>query len=89
MFGYMYTSGFQTFIYGGEIAQFREWKFDGSVDWPLLVNTHLGVQNLIKDLNALYRHEPALHQNQYKSEGFEWIDCNDVDSSVISFIRKS
>ncbi len=91
MFGYMYTHpGSKLLFMGGEIAQFREWKFDGSVDWPLLSEySHLGVQNLIKDLNALYRHEPALHQNQYKSEGFEWIDCNDVDSSVISFIRKA
>jgi 1,4-alpha-glucan branching enzyme len=75
---------------GGEIAQYHEWKFDNSLDWHLLSHhSHLGVQSLVKDLNTLYHTETALFENQYVSDGFEWIDCNDSESSVISYVRKA
>jgi 1,4-alpha-glucan branching enzyme len=91
MFSYMYTHpGSKLLFMGGEIAQFKEWKFDGSVDWHLLGEySHQGIQSLVKDLNFLYRRQKALHQNQYKSDGFEWIDCNDAEASVLSYIRKA
>ncbi|MBD3258971.1 1,4-alpha-glucan branching protein GlgB [candidate division GN15 bacterium] len=75
---------------GGEVGQWDEWQHDKSVDWHLLENPmHLGLQRLVEDLNHLYRSEPALYELDHVAEGFEWIDCNDWESSVISFLRKS
>jgi 1,4-alpha-glucan branching enzyme len=91
MLAYMYTHpGSKLLFMGGEIAQWREWKFDGSLDWHLLGEySHQGVQRMMKDLNRLYTTEKALYENQYTADGFEWIDCNDAESSVISFIRRA
>ena len=50
---------------------------------------HRGLQTLTADLNAIYRNEPALHQVDFDWHGFEWIDCNDADSSVLSFLRRA
>jgi len=47
------------------------------------------MKQLVRDLNWLYRGRPALHQRDCESEGFSWIDCNDTESSVISYIRKA
>ena len=75
---------------GTEFAQDREWNSDISLDWHLLDDpTHRGVQQLVRDLNALYRTIPALYEQDCEPEGFEWIDCNDSDQSVVSFLRKS
>jgi len=74
---------------GGEIAQWREWNHDISLSWDALAFApHMGVKNLAKDLNALYRSELALHELDCDPEGFEWIDCHDWEMSVLSFIRK-
>ena len=75
---------------GTEFAQEREWNSDISLDWHMLGDfMHLGVQRLIRDLNALYRSTPALYEQDCEPEGFEWIDCNDSDQSIISFVRKA
>jgi len=74
---------------GGEIAQFAEWNYEQSLDWHLLeYPQHKGVNTLLKTLNKLYQDEPSLHKNDVESEGFEWIDENDYQANVISFIRK-
>lgn len=74
---------------GGEFGQWGEWDHDHAVDWHLLQwEMHRGVKLLVSDLNRLYREEPALHELDYSAEGFEWIDMNDADNSIISFIRK-
>jgi len=74
---------------GDEIAQRDEWNHDRSIDWHLLeFSPHSGVQNLVSDLNALYRKTPALHQVDFSNEGFEWIDWQDSDSSVLSWLRR-
>ena len=74
---------------GGEIAQWREWTHDGSLDWHLLDRApHRGVQRLVRELNRVYRSEPACHEQDESPLGFEWIDCHDADHSVISFLRK-
>lgn len=74
---------------GGEFAQFAEWNYEQSLDWHLLdYPEHRGVQNSVRTLNKLYREEPSLHVNDVEKEGFEWIDENDKDANVISFIRK-
>ena len=74
---------------GAEIAQFAEWNYQQSLDWHLLESApHLGMQKLVSDLNALYKHEPALHLGDCESDGFEWIDENDYQANVIAFMRK-
>jgi 1,4-alpha-glucan branching enzyme len=73
---------------GNEFGQGREWNVNASLDWHLLDSPwHQGVQLAVKDLNHLYKTRPALYQFDFESKGFAWIDCNDVDQSVISFIR--
>ena len=74
---------------GNEIAQDREWNHDQSLDWHLLeIRVHRGVQALVRDLNHLYTATPALHEIDFDSRGFEWIDWNDRDSSVLSWMRR-
>jgi len=73
---------------GTEFAQNREWNSTISLDWHLLQDPiHLGVQRLIRDFNRLMRETPALHEMDAEAGGFEWIDTNDEDCSVISFLR--
>ncbi len=75
---------------GGEFAQWREWNYEGSLDWHLIeAPLHSGIQALVRDLNRLYRQEPALHRYDCEPAGFEWIDELDYHSNVISFLRKS
>ncbi|HVK55151.1 MAG TPA: 1,4-alpha-glucan branching protein GlgB [Burkholderiales bacterium] len=89
-FAFMYAHpGKKLLFMGGEFAQEREWNHDQSLDWHLLRDEmHRGVQTLIRDLNNIYRSCPALHEIDFESRGFEWIDHNDREQSVISFLRK-
>jgi 1,4-alpha-glucan branching enzyme len=74
---------------GGEFGQWREWDHENSLEWHLTqYDRHIGIQRLMQDLNRLHRSEPALHQLDSDWAGFEWIDANDSDQSVLSFIRK-
>jgi 1,4-alpha-glucan branching enzyme len=74
---------------GNEIAQQREWDHDRSLDWHLLeLPAHAGVQAMVRDLNHLYAETPALHQVDFDASGFEWIDYNDSDNSILSWIRR-
>ncbi|MDP2547514.1 1,4-alpha-glucan branching protein GlgB [Oceanobacter sp. 4_MG-2023] len=74
---------------GGELGQWTEWNEAVSLDWHLLnYPDHQGIQQLVCDLNHLYRQAPALHQYEFEQQGFEWIDCNDSQHSLLSFIRK-
>jgi len=90
LLGYMYAQpGKKLLFMGGEFGQWREWTHDESLDWHLLQYLpHSGVQRWVSDLNRLYRSQPALHQADFSPAGFEWIDCNDVENSVVSLIRK-
>jgi 1,4-alpha-glucan branching enzyme len=90
LYGYMYAQPAKKLLFmGGEFAQRREWVHDASLDWHLLdYPSHAGVQHWVRDLNRFYRAEPALHEFDCESAGFEWIDCGDADSSVVSLIRK-
>jgi 1,4-alpha-glucan branching enzyme len=89
LYSYMFTHpGAKLLFQGAEFGQSAEWNFQQSLDWHLLkYDLHKGVQSLIKDLNTLYRSEPALHEKQFSAEGFEWIDYNDAENSVLVFIR--
>jgi 1,4-alpha-glucan branching enzyme len=88
--GYMYAQpGKKLLFMGGEFGQWREWDHDASLDWHLLeLETHKALQRWIRDLNALYRAQPALHELDCDPAGFEWVDANDWEASVLSFLRK-
>jgi 1,4-alpha-glucan branching enzyme len=90
LFGYMYGyPGKKLLFMGDEFAQLREWNHDQSLDWHLCGDArHAGVQQLIRDLNRLYRTTPALFELDYERAGFEWIDWNDRDNSVFSWLRR-
>jgi len=90
LLGYMYAqSGKKLLFMGGEFGQWREWAHDESLEWHLLqYQPHSGLQRWVSDLNRLYGSQPALHQADFDKAGFEWIDCNDVEHSVVSLIRR-
>jgi 1,4-alpha-glucan branching enzyme len=90
LLGYMYAQpGKKLLFMGGEFGQWREWTHDESLEWHLLqYSPHSGLQGWVSDLNRVYRGEPALYEVDFDPAGFEWIDCNDVENSVISLIRK-
>lgn len=74
---------------GSEFAQWTEWSHDNGLEWELTQwERHSGVQLLVSDLNRLYRSISALHLLDFNSKGFEWIDCNDWENSILTFIRK-
>jgi 1,4-alpha-glucan branching enzyme len=73
---------------GGELAQWREWNHDTSLDWHLLAQReHAGVQAWVRDLNHLLASTPALHTVDFAQEGFAWISHADEANSVIAFVR--
>ncbi|HXV24592.1 MAG TPA: 1,4-alpha-glucan branching protein GlgB [Alphaproteobacteria bacterium] len=88
-FAYMWTMpGKKLLFMGGEFGQEREWNHDVSLDWHLLDDPmHQGVKRLVADLNRLYREHPALHELDCEQQGFEWIDCHDVEQSVFVWRR--
>jgi 1,4-alpha-glucan branching enzyme len=90
LLGYMWTHpGKKLLFMGGEFGQRREWTHEGELEWWVTgLPEHDGLQHWVADLNRLYRSEPALHEVDFSHDGFEWIDCNDANSSVISFLRK-
>ena len=82
--------GKQLLFMGCEIGQEREWSHDRSLDWDLLGDpSHRGIQELVRSLNRIYRDEPALWEDDFSDSGFEWIDANDADQNVLSFVRYS
>jgi 1,4-alpha-glucan branching enzyme len=90
LFGYMYAqSGKKLLFMGGEFGQWREWSHEESLDWHLLEYPfHSGLQRWVADLNWFYRSAPPFYEQDFKSEGFSWIDCNDAEASVVSLIRR-
>jgi 1,4-alpha-glucan branching enzyme len=86
----MYTfPGKKLLFMGNEIAQGREWNFDTGIEWYLLdFELHRGMLMLVGDLNFLYRDMPELHRHDFSAEGFDWIECNAADESMLSFVRR-
>jgi 1,4-alpha-glucan branching enzyme len=91
LYAYQYAHpGKKMLFMGSEFAQRVEWNHDTQLEWNLLAyEPHRGVQRLVKDLNALSQSEPALHERDFDWQGFEWLDCNDAEASVLSFVRKA
>ncbi|MGH7966811.1 MAG: 1,4-alpha-glucan branching protein GlgB [Candidatus Binatia bacterium] len=90
LLGYMYAQpGKKLLFMGGEFGQWHEWNHDASLDWHLLEYVpHAGLQRWVEELNRLYRSEPALYERDCDVTGFAWVDCNDSDHSVLSFLRR-
>ncbi len=90
LLGYMYSQpGKKLLFMGGEFGQWQEWNHDQSLEWHLLdYAPHIGLQKWVEDLNHLYKSEPSLNELDFSPAGFEWVDCNDSDQNIISFLRK-
>ena len=90
LFAYMYAQpGKKLLFMGCEFGQWREWGHDSSLDWHLLdLQSHQQLQRWLSDLNQAYRKQPAMHELDCESAGFEWIDGSDSDQSMLSFLRK-
>jgi 1,4-alpha-glucan branching enzyme len=91
LYGFMYVHpGKKLMFMGCEFGQTREWNYDHSLDWHLLDRPlHAGLRTFVQDLNRVYAAEPALHQVDFEPAGFQWIDCNDSENSVVSLIRRA
>ena len=91
LYGFMYAHpGKKLMFMGCELGQRREWNYDRSLDWHLLDQPqHAGLQRFVRDLNRVYAAERTLHEVDFDPHGFQWIDCNDNENSVISLIRRS
>ncbi len=90
LLGYMYAQpGKKLLFMGGELGTWNEWYHEASLDWNLLeYERHRGIQRWVEDLNRFYRAEPTMYEYDCDGRGFEWIDCNDDENSVLSFLRK-
>jgi 1,4-alpha-glucan branching enzyme len=91
LYGYLYGHpGKKLLFMGSEIAQWREWSHDTSIDWHVLQwRDHQGILKLISDLNALYREQPALYQVDFDWQGYEWLELHDWENSTIAFLRRA
>jgi 1,4-alpha-glucan branching enzyme len=89
LYGYMWAHpGKKLLFMGGELAQEHEWNHDGEVEWHLLDRPeHAGIQALVRDLNAIYRAEPALYELDFEPAGFRWLDANDPEHNIFAFLR--
>jgi 1,4-alpha-glucan branching enzyme len=75
---------------GSELGQWTEWNHDASLDWHVLEYPfHQGIQRCTQDLLRLYQSRPALYERDFDPSGFQWIDCNDNENSVVSLVRRA
>jgi 1,4-alpha-glucan branching enzyme len=91
LYSYQWTfPGKKLLFMGGELAHPWEWDFRAELPWWLLQHgEHAGMQRLVRDLNRLYAAEPALHAHEFEPQGFYWLDCNDVEQSTLSYVRRA
>jgi 1,4-alpha-glucan branching enzyme len=90
LYTYMYTHpGTKLLFMGGEFGQVEEWDFLNSLDWHLLeYDNHKGISNMVKEINHIYKSEPALYDKQFSPEGFAWLDTTDRENCVVYYQRK-
>lgn len=91
LFGYMYCHpGKKTMFMSMEFGQWSEWNVWADLEWHLLeYDRHKKLKQFFKDLNAIYKKEPALSEQDFAEEGFQWIDCSDNSHSVVAFLRRA
>jgi 1,4-alpha-glucan branching enzyme len=89
LYAYMWAHpGKKLLFMGCELAQWREWSHERSLDWHLLAERdHAGIQALVRDLNGVYRDTPALWEVDDSPDGFRWLEANDADRNVVAFAR--
>jgi 1,4-alpha-glucan branching enzyme len=89
LYGYMWAHpGKKLLFMGGELGQWREWSEERSLDWHLLDEAeHKGLHDLVRDLNRLYKEQPALYEADVEPAGFEWIDADNASENVVAFAR--
>ena len=90
-YGFMWAHpGKKLLFMGCEFAQGKEWDHDSELDWQQLdIHWHAGVKRFVKDLNTVYKNTPALYQLDCQKEGFQWLDYQNNEQSLLSFIRYS
>jgi 1,4-alpha-glucan branching enzyme len=90
LYGFMFGHpGKKLLFMGGEFGQWSEWNHDASLDWHLLESPlHFALARWVRDLNTLYRGQPALYELDFDAAGFAWVDCKDFQRSVVSFLRR-
>ena len=90
LYGYMYgMSGKKLLFMGAEVAQWAEWNHDANIEWHLLeYESHAGVKKWLSALNHTYANVAALHELDCDAAGFEWISADDIEQSVMAFLRK-
>jgi len=90
LYAYMYAHPGKKLQFNGlEFGQWPEWNFDASLSWDQSnFMPHRGLQLMMRDMNHLYKDVPALHEIDFGPEGFQWIDCNDAEQSILSFMRR-
>ena len=90
LYAYMFAHpGKKLHFMGNEIAQWREWNHDRSLDWHLMEwGDHQGVFRLMSDLNRIYRAEGSLHEVDFNWQGFEWLELHDWENSILAFLRR-
>jgi 1,4-alpha-glucan branching enzyme len=91
LYGFLFAHpGKKLLFMGCEFGQWPEWNHDGSLEWKYADEVpHRGIRRLVGDLNGFYRREAALFELDFDPAGFQWIDCNDNENSVVSFIRRA
>lgn len=89
LYAYMWLwPGKKTLFMGDEIAQGHEWRYDESLEWSLLQYAeHEGVRDVVRDVANLYKNDPSLAQNDFNPDGFQWINADDGNNSVFTFLR--
>ncbi len=90
LYAFMWTwPGKKTLFMGSEFGQSNEWRYDQSLDWHLLEYIdHEGIRRVVRDLNRLYREDTVMAANEQNPGGFEWIEANDGDNSVLTYLRR-
>jgi 1,4-alpha-glucan branching enzyme len=91
LYAYMYAHpGKKLLFMGAEFGQWNEWDCHESLHWHLARNDeHRNLQNMLSDLNGVYRNQPALYEVDFSWDGFDWIDVHDSEQSILSFVRKA
>ena len=91
LYSYMWTHpGKKLMFMGCEWGQWNEWNCNSELQWDLLQwESHKGLQTMVGDLNSLYQREPALYEVDFESGGFEWIDCQSREASILGYVRRA